>query len=79
MVVTDQETGSEITVPFDATAFEGTVGYEHSGPYRVEYCACGEKRVVPLKADEARELALRTGRLVEDTLDLTQRSESSGS
>lgn len=79
VTVKDPETGEERSIPFDASHFEGTVGYEMEEPYRVQYCGCGEKKVSALKKNEAEELAIRTGRVVVDVLDVVQRSESSGS
>lgn len=72
------ETGAERVVPFDPSYVEGTVGFEMDEPYRVEYCACGEKKVSELTQKDARDLAVRTGRIVEETLDLVGRSEASG-
>lgn len=76
MTVVDMETGEQKVVPFDPAAFEGTVGFERDKPYRTEYCACGDKKVTLLTKQEAHDLAIRTGRIVVETLDLEGRSEA---
>jgi hypothetical protein len=46
----------------------GEVGYEMDVPYRVFYCACGEKKIVAMPDDEARQLMIVTGRITEEVL-----------